>query len=575
MRHNVIFKKILMIYILTFFCNLHEVAFTNTIVLSGDIVTIQSAINASATGDTVLVETGVYFETINFYGKSIVLLSGNGPDSTIISAERNPHTPVINFVSGEDTCAIISGFTIRNGSASQGGGIVCRFSSPKIQNNIIVQNRAALGAGIYCSDGSNPIIKNNIITRNVSYGGMFYGGGGIYIKDSGNITISENIISENSAYDGGGILVSDSSYVIIVNNEIAENSISHSGGGIYCGTGSKSIIKGNYILKNFGDETTLGGGIFSAGDPNISNNVIEENTVGYGAGVYLLGGEATVDSNQISKNFVSGPSGTGGGLHVHQANEMADISFNLIVENKAYYAGGIFIRECQSLRINNNTIISNEASDGGGGMAIYNSQPCVINNIVANTVDGGGITCRSANPIFKYNNVWKNTGGNYVGCSYDIENLSQDPIFVGGDPFDYHLSENSPCIDAGDPESPFDPDESRADIGAFYFPHESHVSQDQNKNIPSNFKLQMYPNPFNSQITIRYQIPGEGQVNLFIYNILGQNVAKLVEGEKSQGFYEVIWNVKDVLGKIIGSSVYIVTLQFGPFMKTSKVMFLQ
>jgi len=50
--------------------------------------------------------------------------------------------------------------------------------------------------------------------------------------------------------------------------------------------------------------------------------------------------------------------------------------------------------------------------------------------------------------------------------------LYENPLFVDPDEGDYHLSENSPCINAGDPESPRDPDGTRADIGAFYLPQE-------------------------------------------------------------------------------------------------------
>jgi hypothetical protein len=48
-------------------------------------------------------------------------------------------------------------------------------------------------------------------------------------------------------------------------------------------------------------------------------------------------------------------------------------------------------------------------------------------------------------------------------------NIFEDPLFVNPSGGDYHLTEDSPCIDAGDPTSPLDPDSTIADIGAFYF----------------------------------------------------------------------------------------------------------
>jgi hypothetical protein len=70
----------------------------------------------------------------------------------------------------------------------------------------------------------------------------------------------------------------------------------------------------------------------------------------------------------------------------------------------------------------------------------------------------------------QYNNSWGNSGLNYQGFSPDSTNISQDPCLVGGTGWQaYKLLPYSPCIDAGDPTSPLDPDGTIADIGCFYF----------------------------------------------------------------------------------------------------------
>jgi len=71
--------------------------------------------------------------------------------------------------------------------------------------------------------------------------------------------------------------------------------------------------------------------------------------------------------------------------------------------------------------------------------------------------------------ISRHNCVWNNTT-NYQGLVAGTGDISSDPLFVGTG--DYHLQSGSPCIDAGEPQSPPDPDGSVADIGALYFHNE-------------------------------------------------------------------------------------------------------
>ena len=77
--------------------------------------------------------------------------------------------------------------------------------------------------------------------------------------------------------------------------------------------------------------------------------------------------------------------------------------------------------------------------------------------------------------------------------------------------------------------------------------------------IPSSFKLeQNYPNPFNNSTVIKYSIPQEGLVTLKAYNLLGEEVARLVNDIKKIGNYEVSF---DATG--LPSGVYFYRLQAG------------
>ena len=80
----------------------------------------------------------------------------------------------------------------------------------------------------------------------------------------------------------------------------------------------------------------------------------------------------------------------------------------------------------------------------------------------------------------------------------------------------------------------------------------------------SKFQLfQNYPNPFNASTTISYELQEAENVTLTIYNILGQNVRKLVDGFQYRGHYKVLWDGLTDQGNIASSSIYFFELKIG------------
>ena len=91
-------------------------------------------INAAGDGNTVNVAEGTYVENINFNGKNIAVI-GEDRETTIIDGDSLGS--VVTFESGEDTTALLSGFTIQNGNADYGGGIYCaNYSDPVSYTNL-------------------------------------------------------------------------------------------------------------------------------------------------------------------------------------------------------------------------------------------------------------------------------------------------------------------------------------------------------------------------------------------------------------------------------------------------------
>ena len=90
-------------------------------------------------------------------------------------------------------------------------------------------------------------------------------------------------------------------------------------------------------------------------------------------------------------------------------------------------------------------------------------------------------------------------------------------------------------------------------------------------NLPVSYKLdQNYPNPFNPSTTINYSIPKESIVTLKIFNILGQEVKTLVNGEKSPGSYSIRFDASN-----LSSGIYFYSLRAGDYNQVKKMMLLK
>lgn len=91
------------------------------------------------------------------------------------------------------------------------------------------------------------------------------------------------------------------------------------------------------------------------------------------------------------------------------------------------------------------------------------------------------------------------------------------------------------------------------------------------QSVPKEYSLdQNYPNPFNPQTTISFGIPVSSHVKLGVFNVLGEEVARLVDEEKQSGFYDATWDASSY-----PSGVYFYRLQAGTFVETKKLILMK
>jgi hypothetical protein len=81
---------------------------------------------------------------------------------------------------------------------------------------------------------------------------------------------------------------------------------------------------------------------------------------------------------------------------------------------------------------------------------------------------------------------------------------------------------------------------------------------------PTSFSLAVArPNPFNPSTTIAYEVPEQTLVTLTVYNLLGQNVIRLVDQGQAAGRYEAVWNGTNTRGTGVASGVYLYRIVSG------------
>lgn len=183
--------------------------------------------------------------------------------------------------------------------------------------------------------------------------------------------------------------------------------------------------------------------------------------VSSGAGVSMVNASPVIENNYFFDN-------AGDTAVLYVRNGAPKIRRNLIANNNTGVSAIGFFGG------SGGTVIHNTVASNNGDAVRITPAPAfqIINNILSLN---GGYGIRSAggvnsSSVIDYNDIFSNALGTYFAAIPASGDIYDNPQFVGGDPFDYHLSDSSPCIDAGDPSFPAPPGGGvYVDMGAFEF----------------------------------------------------------------------------------------------------------
>ena len=452
---------------------------------------IQKGLDESNSGDTVLVDSGVYTENIIWPQTHGLKLIGSGEESCIIDGDSTGR--VISFIDTLnaiiDTNTMVTGFTMRNGSSD------------------FENTGEKPGGGIYCINAS-PMITDCSISHNYAYGD----GGGIALIDSSNIQCLNVKIHNNTAKGdplpgigdrykgkGGGALIVNSE-PIFRNVEITNNYAGKYGAGAYALYSSPTFM--DFVISGNGGSGFLqkGGGILCEGTPNatfMNGSIFDNGNSEIGAPPYIGGGifvgSAPFDSSSLFNTQL--------------------INVNIFNNVSRQWGGGI---AGSGISISGGTIKENTAAHQGGG--IY---------VGGDVYGGGNIEFSSINRVSIYSNI------------------VEDSIAIGNDIYTESILDI--VVDTFTVISPTDYYAAPMDSLTFDILTGLDDLTIKKELIPTKFILHPpFPNPFNPATTINFDIfQNTDNIEIKVYDITGRIIEELLNEKVSAGSHSLVWDASN------------------------------
>ncbi|GAA5818431.1 MAG: DUF11 domain-containing protein [Methanobrevibacter sp. CfCl-M3] len=437
--------------------------------------TIQDAVNAASSGDTVIIPAGTYTgdgnRNININGKNLtikgsgdVVIDAQNTSGTRIftvsngmvnitglkmqnSASGYNHGGAVYFTSGSGGSSVINcSFTNCNnmGSNSMGGAVYFKSNGSVINCNFTNTNSGDNGGAVYfSSDSVCSVTGSTFINTTTTMYTSFCGGGIFFSGSNGNITVTDSTFINTSAGKGGGIHLYSAANALIDNCRFDSNLAVGDMGAIGIDQCSNVVINNSVIKNNTATSRAGGIGVGARYSTPSSNVVIENcnitgnranNSSELNAGGIAF--NATGDSKIVNCIISNNSAPSGGGISIANGDVINCIISNNIVNNTVGgAAGGIYLNNGGSVTnctISGNRVFSSVNNGNGGGIF---GNGLVTNSIIANnTVQGGGggiFNSTVTNSTITGNNA-TSVGGGVANCNVTNSIIKDNNAAAGG-----------------------------------------------------------------------------------------------------------------------------------------------
>jgi predicted outer membrane repeat protein len=330
---------------------------------------VQAAIDAAASGDTIVLAAGGHIESGIAISKSLTIRGVAG--GSTLDAAAGPGSDIGRvFAVPANVTVVLRDLSLRYGDvpigASEDGGAIHNLGHLTLERVVLKSNGSdGTGGAVYNGDGAS------LVAVETSFDGNSAQASGGHLFNSGTATLFDCVLTAGSAGDGGAIT-------------------NRGALGLYA----------TRITHNHAD--AYGGGIYQAGDAPTTfiyrGGIALNESDAFGGGLAIIHGTAELVYVDLSFNDATGTSDKGGGAYVEGTLRLRN---STVSHNTARFGGGIYQSDSGGSFLENTTMSSNSARDDGGG--IYVKSPRFVNlyssTVAANVADsdhdnagnGGGL----------------------------------------------------------------------------------------------------------------------------------------------------------------------------------------
>jgi predicted outer membrane repeat protein len=495
-----------------------------------------------------------------------------------------------------DNCEFNNTLTI-----NYGGAIRCDSSNVSITNSNFEQNIALWGGGIFN-------VNSEINLQNCSFAGNYSEHGGAIYSNRGSL-IFNNVYFEQNNSNFGGAIGALSANLQIDSCFFYQNSANSNSGAIDYDIDPNGSLNCQVEITNAGFIENSAVQYYACIKiqqtdtlSSLVNVFIDkckfENCTANRTGAIRLDGKIWdfIISNSLFRNNI--------------ASTQSDCSFwrgakgkivNCLFDSNIAQVGlgSLAMSNDCEVDLINCTIVNNIGVTSGGLRLQAGSCAKVINSIFwgnyPEQISIQSLNDTTVSTLYSdYNDIQYGIDSIHIDpisvLNWGVGNIDSYPLFLDSLNGDYHLQDLSPCIGTGIDSIEIEgiwyycpttdiegnprpnPAGSIPDMGAYESQYPVRVEEEQ-LGLPADYALfQNYPNPFNPNTVISYQLPVSSKVTLKVFNVLGKEVAALIDEYKPAGTYNVEFTINNLE---LSSGVYFYQLKAGSFFETKKMILLR